>query len=246
MSWGKRLEPVITARWRELNPDAGVLVADGCTYSSPVRHWQHAAPDALILGDYVYPYATGANPVMVHGGLEAKYSLFGDGWGPSGTDEIPPYYRCQVVWCMDVFEVESWHVAVFIGGSAEFRTYLVRYDADEAGWLREQGLAFLTSLDGPPPEIDGSGATYAAVKALHPDIDPSESVVIPQALCDAYDAAQAGMKDAKRKLNRTGGLVLDLMGSAKYADRPDGTRLASRSARAGDESVPYLRPARKG
>ena len=208
MNWGHRLEPVVCDAFAERHDMLDIEPAG--TYCHKERPWQLANVDRLLYDDEFRP-----NPV---GLLEVKTAHQYDAheWGPTGTDEIPPYYRCQVLWYMDVLDVPEAHLAVLIGGS-DYREYQIAYAADEAEWLREQGAEFWqTVLDGSPPELDGSDATYEAVRKLHPEIN-GEDVEIDQALYAAYATTKKKADEAKAEHQKAKSEVLEAMGEAKRA-----------------------------
>jgi putative phage-type endonuclease len=228
MNWGHRLESVICDAWSEKRDMLDVERAG--TYCHPDRRWQLANVDRLLYDDEFRP-----NPV---GLLEVKTAHQYDAheWGPDGSDEIPPYYRCQVLWYMDVLGVPEAHLAVLIGGS-DYREYVIPYSADEAGWLREQGEQFWREVQaGIPPAIDAHDATYEAVRKMHPDIN-GEDVVIPNQVYAEYATTKKAADKAAAEHKRAKSTLLDLMGDARRA-----------LITADDDTIPVLRrqPGRGG
>lgn len=216
MTWGVRLEPVIVEAWADNHPDRAVAHSPGAVYQHPDREWQVASPDALLVA-----------PGTILGGLEVKTARHDNEWGPHGTDVIPPYYMCQVQWCMDVFGLPEWHVAVLIAGS-DYREYTVAAQPAFQEVLRDSARDFLTSLDeDAPPAIDGSDHTYKAVRRIHPDIDADDDAHIPPDLAEAWMNALAEKAAAEDACRRYAGLILDHMGRAKHAYH-DGQRIAYR------------------
>lgn len=211
MNWGHRLEPVVCEAFAEAHPEFVTAVAG--TYRHAERGWQLANVDRLLHRD--------SDPFPENepcGLLEVKTAHQYDAheWGPGGSDEIPPYYRCQVLWYMDVLSVPEAHVAVLIGGS-DYREYLIPYAADEAQWLREEGERFWHEVNaGITPPLDGHDATYQAVRAMHPQIN-GEDVEIPAALWDAYVTTKATADETAVEHKRVKSTVLDLMGEARRA-----------------------------
>ena len=177
MHWGTKLEPLILSEYADRRRIVGhQLVAKPGLFRHHTRTWQMVTPDALN-GDRV---------------VEVKYSPMTDGWGDEGTDQIPVYYRAQVLWQLDVFGYRQADVCVFFGGSGEYREYIVDYDPDDITVLRDKARAFLASLDkGERPSIDGHDATYQVVRDLHPDID-DEAIDLPGDVGDRYLAASPG------------------------------------------------------
>lgn len=228
MYWGNQLEDVIRDEFNRRHAD---------TYTSPgfrpyglFRHhertWQGGGPDGIAEGEL----------------LECKTARYDDGWGDEGTDEIPVHYRAQCLWYLDVFGYQVCHVAVLIAGS-EYREYRVEHDAAEVEPMRLKARAFLDTLDaGQAPPLDGHDATYEAVRELHPLIEPAR-VEIPARIAVPYLHALAAMKDAEIEKRRWCAEVVNAMGTAKDALYL-GERIASRQAKAGPDSIPYLVAAR--
>ena len=207
MDWGHRLEPVVCDAFAEAHPEFTAMPAG--TYQHAERSWQLANVDRLLWEP------RRKKPTSL---LEVKTAHQYDAheWGADGTEDIPPYYRCQVLWYMDVLGVPEAHLAVLIGGS-DYREYRITYAADEAEWLRAQGEEFWqTVLDGTPPGLDGSDATYEAVRKLHPEIN-GEDVEIDQALYAAYAVTKKKADEAKAEHQKAKSEVLDAMGEAKRA-----------------------------
>lgn len=219
MEWGKRLEPVILQKYRDVHPDLDFEVING-TFCPTDRPWQIANPD-LLAADRV---------------VESKFSMFGDGWGADGTDEVPVHVRCQVLWYCDVVEREIADVVVLVGG-CDWREYHVDYDADEARLLRERAEEFLgTVTAGVRPNIDAHSATYQVIKEMHPDIEDVE-VVLANDTAHQYIEAKAAEKKATEAARLAAALVADEMGTAKKATW-DGQTIATRQARG--EGIPYV------
>lgn len=225
MHWGTKLEPVILAEYAERRRFAGhQLVTKPGVYRSVERPWQMVTPDAID-GDSV---------------VEVKFSPQADGWGESGTDEIPVYYRAQALWQLDTFGFERATVAVFIGGSADYREYVVEQDPADIAVMRAKALAFLASIEGGArPDIDGHSATYQVVREMHPDID-DEKVELPGAVGDRYLAALTWMDAAEDAKARAVSEVVDAMGRGRRAIH-NGQQIAMRiPGRPG--KPPFLRP----
>lgn len=225
MEWGRRLEPVILAKYAEEHPDRPV--ASSGTFTRTDRPWQIASPDAV------------AGPGRI---VEVKTARDDrdDQWGEPGSDEIPVYYRAQCIWYLDVLGVRECDVAVLIGGS-EYREYTVGYAADEAAFMREQAVEFIASLEaGERPGIDEHQATYQAIRELHPEIDPVD-IELPVELATAYCRARVDSDEAKAELQQQTSLVADFMGTARRATCL-GRPIATRQARG--DGTPYVVAAR--
>lgn len=216
MDWGTRLEPLICDAFAEAHPEFWPM--QGGTYRHHERAWQIGNPDRLL-----YPTENVTIKTKPLGLFEAKTAHQYDAheWG-HGPEDIPPYYRCQVLWYLDVLELPAAHLAVLIGGS-DYREYVIPYAADEAAWLREQGEEFWqTVVDGTAPDIDGHNQTYEAVRALHPGIDGS-SVAIDPELHEWFQTSRKAAEQAAAEHSAAKATLLDVMGQAQYAE-VDGER----------------------
>lgn len=231
MRWGTLLEPVICDYFASQRDMLDVLPAG--TYRHHERRWQLANPDRLLWDDE-----------FGHVGiLEVKTASAFDSheWG-HGPEDIPPYYRCQVLWYLDALELPVAHMAVLIGGS-DYREYEIPYSADEAKWLRDQGEAFWQSvIDGQVPDIDGSDATYEAVRQLHPEID-GETVEIDPLLHEWFKTSRKAAEQAKAEHAAAKATLLDAMGQARYAE-VDGVRMYRRQPSRGGVALYQVPPFR--
>lgn len=228
MEAGRRLEGAICQKFADEHVGEYFVEVSG-TWRNNRRPWQIANPDRLLYAvEWACACTDGAQcaedspgvwlavgkPVAL---LEAKFALYGDGWGAEGTDEIPPGYLAQCRWYLDVFGLETCYVQVFIGSTGEFREYVVKADEADALLMRERGRAFLDTIAaGQRPPIDGHAETYRTVRELHPEITP-ESVELPVELVSAYVLAKAAEKAAETNAREQTALVADAMGSAQKA-----------------------------
>lgn len=226
MEWGRRLEPVIAAKFAEEHPE--VAVVDCGTYHADGRPWQRANPDRLLVDP--------GRMDGVDGVLEIKNVRSRDGWGEPGTDEVPIYYRVQVLWQLDVMGVDVGHLAVLIGG-ADYREYRIDRDADECAELRQAAVDFLASIEaGAVPDIDSHGATYVAIQQMHPDIEDVD-VEVPDELAAQWCAARAGLAAAEHAEQHAKSLLAAHMGTARRAVW-QGRSIATRQVRG--QGNPYV------
>jgi putative phage-type endonuclease len=228
MEWGTRAEPMIAQKYADEHPEVTVVTSG--TYVHQTRPWQVLNPDRFIMagGIAVKP-------------LELKYSLYGDGWGKPGTEDIPIYYRTQALYYCDGLGFDEIDVAVFIGGAAEYREYTIRANPAESAEHREAVQDFLDDLDtGTLPDLDGHTATYQAVKELHPEID-GKTREVPTAVALAYIDGIRGKKAAEVAARYAAAQLADYIGEAQHATWNQ-ARIASRQARG--DGLPYLVAAR--
>lgn len=228
MEWGTRLEDAIATKFADEHPDL-VVIPTG-TYRHPEREWQIGNPDRLLSdGDAI---------VAV---LEMKFSLFGDGWGPTGTQDIPPHVRMQLQWYMSVLGLPVAYIALLVGGY-DYREYEIEFDPTEVEELLTAGAEFLESIaNGEVPDIDQHSATYSAVRELHPEIDGSD-VLLDNDLAYRFLSAKALLGAAEDEWKHARSLVANAMGNAQRATW-DGFTVATRQARG--DGTPYVVVGRK-
>lgn len=214
--WGKYLEPALLAWYRDHHIDLSAcewLTASPGTYA---KGWRHANPDGLVVGALLERLRI----------VECKKASSDDDWGTPGSDEVPPYYRCQAEWYMDVIGCDTTDFIVTNFGRAPV-VYTVKRDPEAARVLRARAAAFWRSLRyDTPPDLDAHGQTYATVRRLHPDIDPVEVEVDEVLAWDFRDAAN-GYRHHLDDWNLERARMARAMGSAKWATS-GGKRIAMR------------------
>ncbi len=221
---GHYLEPAIVAWWADRHPEW--TVANGGTWVHPEDERFAASPDRTIcLADSHVPEPNWRRC------LEVKTSSVDDQWGTEGTDEIPPYYRCQVMWQMECTGTRVCHVAL-LDAFLTFREYVVAYDPQEAAGLRAEAAAFMDSLPwgAKPqrPDLDAHGATYQAVRALNPHIEDRD-VQLDRELVVEFCAARHNKRAAETAYIRECCRVANAMGRARRARYLDHTIVTRQS-----------------
>jgi hypothetical protein len=99
----------------------------------------------------------------------------------------------------------------------DYREYLIEYSPEDAVAMRREAEEFLTTVHRDErPAIDGSDATYQAIRELHPDIDPRDHRV-PDELAVSYLRALAAANAAAEEKQRQTSLLADEMGTARRA-----------------------------
>ncbi len=223
---GHYLEPAIAAWFADQHPEHHVEKTG--TWLHHERPHQAATPDRLVT-------APDGNVEL----LECKSSAIVEGWGAADTDEIPVYYRAQVIWQLDTLGLQRCHVAVILP-FLEFRSYVIEHDAGEAQVMRDAAALFLADVAaGNRPAIDDSSATYQVVRELHPDIDGDDRE-IPADLARSWQQACAQFDHIKGQKQLLTSRVTDAMGTARYATS-QGDRVAMRVPGRGT-NPPFLRP----
>lgn len=216
LEWGRRLEEPIARKFAEDHDWLDVRPSG--LYRSTARPWQLATPDRELteLGD---------GPLVSV--LECKSDNSWDGWGDAGTDEVPVYYRAQVLWQMDVLGLDVAYVACLFGGRT-YREYVIERDEADLQVMRAAGEAFWRRVqDGEPPDLDGHDATAAVLKALHPDLEDVD-VEVPHALAERYRLACRMHKEAAETKAQLDNELRGFIGNGRRAVH-DGEKLATRS-----------------
>lgn len=233
---GTYLEDAVCRWWAEQRTD--VRIGKTGSWVNKARPWQSATPDRLVW--------SGRRVTAL---LEAKTSAKPEEWGRQETDEVPPYYRAQVIWQLDTLGLKVAHIAVLLS-NLRFASYTIHYDADEAAWIRQEVSDFLDTLPGgpneTPPDIDEHDATYEAVRRLHPDIEERDVDVTPEFALEFIGAVRDS-KVSQSLEQEVKARMLDHMGSAKRAVLPREGRaplvIATRQAKG--QGVPYVSAPRK-
>jgi putative phage-type endonuclease len=220
MEWGTRLEPAVIDKFADTHPEFRV-VNDGLVVGDP--EWMLATPDRML-------YMADDTDVTRYpvGLLEVKTAHRADGWGDTGTDDIPVYYRAQVQWQMAVTGLHWAYVAVLIGGS-DYREYLIARDDKDIRVMVEAGRRFMARVAaGDAPPLDDHTATLTVVKQLHPDLDDAE-VTVSDRIAAGYARACDMARKATAVKRRYEIALRAEMGRAKKATTDAGTFVASRS-----------------
>ncbi|MER7623885.1 lambda-exonuclease family protein [Streptomyces sp. NPDC126503] len=222
VEWGNRLEDAVARKFAD---EHGMALHETGTWRHRDRDWQRATPDRI--GDDCL--------------VEVKTSPFGEGWGPTGSDEIPVYYRCQVQWQMDVTGYRTTHIALLVSGH-DYREYTIAYDEADAQILREAAERFLDDVRrGNRPPIDGADATYQTIR-VQPDGREDRDVEIPFGTVCRWDQAYEQHHAAEAQLAAVRSEVLDLIGNG-YRAVCEGRRIAYRAVNA-DGTTLALQPYR--
>lgn len=233
LSLGRHLEPWIAERWAADHPEFELDL--GGLWASEDRPWQMSTPDRLLFERTMCWACHGGQPVpcvcdeRIPSLLEIKHSGSYDGWGEDGTDEVPAYYRAQVLWQMDTLGLEVGHVTCFFLATRSRRDYVIKFDEADVKLMRDAAREFLAQVErGDPPPIDHHPATLTALKALNPALDDDAEAEVPKALAKQYAEACSFYRRAKDHKALAENKLRDAMGSAKRATY-DGKTVATRS-----------------
>lgn len=230
MRRGHYLEPGILAWLADRHPEMEFGVR-GSMWAS-LEH-----PHFAVTPDQLATDLASGEPVVV----EAKSALDKDVWGEELSDEIPVYYRCQLMWALGVLGHRRALVGV-LTSFLEFREYEVLFDPAEFALLVNAADAFMASLETrTPPDIDSHSATYDVIREMHPLVDPGISIDVPADLALGYVAAKVDCKAAEDNARLWTAKLADHMGNAKTA-RYGGRTIATRQVRG--DGAPFVQTAR--
>jgi putative phage-type endonuclease len=200
MKWGKRLQRPIAEGYAEetrrtlIDPGPYTLVR------SVPYPWLVASPDYLL-------EPTGEQ--RGRGTLDVKNSsvFMRQDW----ADEPPLVYQIQVQQQLLVTGCTWGVLAALLGGQELLYTDLVMHEGARA-WLLEDLEKFwrLVQAETPPPVLDGSAQTTAALRSLFPKPEPGQTVVLPPEALEwdrivqegeaSIDALEGAVNAAKNQL----------------------------------------------
>jgi putative phage-type endonuclease len=171
MAWGHDLEAAIIGRFARNHPELQVMLG-ALLHKDDDPRWM-ATPDGLA-----YPARSGGSrpvrryrhrktvPVAV---VQAKAAARWEAWGEDGTDDVPVYYRAQVLWEMHVTGARRAYLPVLVPPFG-YHEHVVDYDQAEVDVLVKLAEEFMDRIARrDPPDIDDRAATTRALKQLHPE-----------------------------------------------------------------------------
>lgn len=214
MTWGQRLEGVVADAYAE---EKGVALAPAKLARHPNHPWLLCTPDRIVSADEQQCRL-----------LECKTAGHSEGWGPSGTDQVPEQYLIQVQQQMLVTGYTRCDLAVLIQGH-DFRTYTVLYD-DEIGaeLLRVLGEFWRLVEARRPPDPDWSHAETPRLLELLHRPDPAESVELgtrEHLLALEWDQVKAEIREKEKTRDGLRARLVEALGSAGRGRLPDGREL---------------------
>jgi predicted phage-related endonuclease len=213
---GKAMELALAELWKLRHP--------GCQLSP--THVQ------FVTDDYGFDAAVTPDRVARGRGrklVEFKITNDWEEWGDVETPgDAPTDYVVQNIFQMGISGVRRPLDLMVMGPWFSEKCYTIEWDETVWNWIVSVCRRFWSSLDSDePPELDDSVATYAAVRARHPDIEPGLSVDIPESLGQDYVTAHAEASMAEAVLR---GLKSKILAEAKNAQyiRCNGSVIAAR------------------
>jgi putative phage-type endonuclease len=213
---GRELEPYIFQRWwQEHSSEHGDYNSECARllWRNSERPWQLATPDQVLSWAHEDESIAGTPRAVV----ECK--TWADADKPSWQDGPPPAVRAQVLWQMDVMSVTTGHVGVVFLPSGEFRSHVIELDdAAEADimCMIAAGTVFYDRMRGnmPPPTVDGSAATLAAVRARFPKPADRKVVAIDSDLYDGWSSLKAAATVAQNEARQAESKIREQLGEA--------------------------------
>jgi len=205
---GLDLEPVII-RWFEARTRLSVGgVQTWLTH--PEHEWARVTVDGFV-GDTHDDVGFGALGVF-----ESKYT--GDApWG----EVVPVHYAAQAQWAMWVADLDrTWVATMHLPfGRPRFEVYEVGRDDDDIALLVAAADRFWHDnvLAGVAPEVDGSEATFRALKAAYPDHEPDTAVELDDLFDVLQQRDELAVQDAwlQRRRRRLDQVVIARLGTAE-------------------------------
>ena len=229
---GHYLEDAV-ARWLADQYNFDDMRWGGC-WRNRDRPWQVASPDRLA-----WTVGSGEH---VNAIVECKTAANWESWGPDGSDDIPAYYRAQVVWQCDTLGLDTAYVGVLLAG-LEFRGYVIRPTAAEIDMVRAEAREFLDSIAADEvPDIDAHNATYIVIRNMHPKIDRDQVLDVDDELAVEFVTAVTTHREAEEAKNLAVNRLANAMGAAHKATAW-GAKLAHRQSNG--RGAPYVKPAAK-
>ncbi|PLV98775.1 hypothetical protein BRL53_09095 [Corynebacterium ulcerans] len=219
-AWGHAAELAIAQQWAVLNPGWRL---------NPLRNGTH---ELAYRTDHGFPSLATLDRRAYKGGafhlIECKTARDLNDWGREGEkDAVPADYFAQVIWQMGQSGIHEATIGVLgYGSGPEFHE--VEWNPEMYALLVDAAARWYQSLiDGVEPELDGTTATYEAIRGLHPDIEKGTEVEIPQDMATDYLAAVAAEREAKTELTLQKSRMLKLMGNSHKA-MCEGQKIADR------------------
>lgn len=186
-------------------------------------------------------------------GYEGKTAVRADGWGESGSNEVPAYIMCQCQHYLAVTNYDLWDLAVLIG-NRDFRLYRIApideiieqvVTAEETFWDRVEA--------GVPPEPDWQASSMTRlIKNMYKGTDGT--VIELPAVAEHYHKA---LEDARKQRDLYNGIVdgcrnhlAMMMKEAAFGLLPDGTvytrkRIVRSSYSVGETEYTMMRHVKK-
>lgn len=171
-----------------------------------------------------------------------------DGWGETGTDAIPEYYRLQLAAQMAVSGASLSRLAVLVGGW-DLRIYQVDRDPELEGMLLESAAKFWRDhvVARKPPEIVGSVAAKEYLAKTYPSHHVGLSVQAEEGdepWADYLAKAMADEEDAKKRKEEAQVWLKQRIGNAEGIWSGNGWKATWKNSK-GTEKIDWEKVARE-
>lgn len=224
MEAGRRMESAI-ADWAadRIDPNGQLVIHPAGLYRSAERPWQLATPDRLICDPQLHDDPFPDDPTYRHehpnsntlAVLECKHPYNWDEFGEDGTDEIPVYFRSQLLQQMDTLDVGEGYLAAYT--SHQLRIYHLRRDPKDIAVMRAAGARFWQRItDGDIPDVDEHHATAATLRQLHPSVEDYD-VQVSLELAEGYRRARALRSRVNAVVDRYEARIREAIGDGRRA-----------------------------
>ena len=217
---GHRLEPAVLdyiADETGAQLATGYGDAHGPWVVSPL--WEHVGchPDGFLYGGE-FPRCWSI--------AEAKTSQVAAGWGPSYTDEFPPYYYVQVLISLALTGLKHAHLGVYMPVHDDWRIYATKADDELAERILTKASEWWDRhiIGGDPPPVDGTPGAREMLGLLYPkeqDAKLREATPEEVALVLERQRLKGEEKALKERLSGVEAQICAAIGDAAGLELPD-------------------------
>ena len=204
MKWGKIMEPVLRNHFAKISHKPVVEVE--AILQNPAFPFMLANIDGLTVDD-------NGEPAILEIKTASEYKR-GD-W----EEDVPVYYKVQLLHYMAVTGIQKGYVAVLIGGNT-FRVYQADADKDIQDYLVHTEAQFWHKVQNNiRPEIDGSDAAAEWLNKHYSGGDKEPLILSAEGLLlvNQYLAASADEDEAKERKQAAANRLKEIMGNHNKA-----------------------------
>lgn len=227
MAWGRRLESVVADAAAE---ELGLAIQTPPRLIASVRYpWLAASLDRWL-----------TDPTSPPEPVEIKTSGETDGWGPTGSTQIPPHYYVQVQHQMIVVGAVQAHVVALLRGN-DLRHYIIPADDETQMAIIEATRSFAQLVaSGQQPSPDWTHpSTPALIRRLYP---PHPGHVHLSRAADELARRLAEIKERISELTAQResleAQLIAMLGGAELGRTPEGTEVRWQSRHRASYTVP--------
>jgi len=218
---GHLLEPVVAQRYALALPDVSLRESETLVGPEP---FMTATPDRIATSWIDGPIVAEADREWIVE-IKTKSVWTMRGFGPTGSDEVPPEILCQVLWQQAISGLtERADVAVLVDGR-EFRLYHIAHDAEVAAVMLDEARQWWQRhmVDGEEPPIEGRAArSYLMQKFAKARPDLIEADEEANTLMREIQRANALITEGELIKDRTALRLMQLCGEAAGIEGPVG------------------------